>query len=90
MLEDFVVGSICRVIIKDVKKKLEAAIAVLEEYCGKQMTDAGDMLAAFNNLFGRHMHQLALAWLTHRRRFSEDPKVPQKVPRVGSILRMTE
>ena len=48
-MEDFVVGSICHV--KDVKRKLEAATSVLEEYCGKQMVDTGDMLAGFNNLF---------------------------------------
>ena len=56
VLEDFVVGSMC--VIKDVKKKLETATAVLEEYCGKQMADAGNMLAAFNNLF-----DICTSWL---------------------------
>ena len=48
-LEDFVVGSVC--FIKDVKKKLEEATADLEKFCGKDMEDAGDMLAAYNSLF---------------------------------------
>ena len=48
-LEDFIVGSVC--FIKDVKKRLEEATADLEEFCGKDMEDAGDMLAAYNSLF---------------------------------------
>jgi hypothetical protein len=49
VLEEFVVAAVCH--IKDVKKKLVQATADLDAFSGKQMDDAGEMLAAFNRLF---------------------------------------
>ena len=48
-IEEFIVGVVCHV--KDVKRKLEDAMKVLDAFSGKLMDDADDMLAAFNDLF---------------------------------------
>ena len=49
VIEEFVVAAVCH--IKDVKKKLVQATIDLDAFGGKQMDDAGEMLAAFNRLF---------------------------------------
>ena len=48
-IEEFVVGVVCHV--KDVKRKLEDAMKVLDGYDGKLLDDADHMLAGFNDLF---------------------------------------
>ena len=85
-MEDFVVGSICHV--KDVKRKLEGVEAATVHSIGRVLWQTDGRPRRHASWFQqsiRHMHQLA--WLTHghRRRFSENSKVPQKVPRVSTI-----